>query len=235
MTTNWWRLPAAGPSAAQPQKRWEPTRSLSMPGTPQASCSRAARRLPCIDLLCRNHFASASSVSSSEGAIFSDVYSFWESQDQGVRHWFGDQSLPPLFNLGQFPFRSGPTIQTGIFYRNRDQIMMLISERVAAVLKRELKPTIERWMKRVDGIKELTRIPLSYEERTGHLPQLLADLITRLGMKENQKSPETTSAHDHGKVRFDQGYTVPMLVEESRLLQVSIFDTLRINQKSLDA
>ena len=113
--------------------------------------------------------------------------------------------------------------------------MMLINERVAAVLKRELKPTIERWMKRVDGIKELTRIPLSYEERTGHLPQLLADLITRLGMKENQKSPETTSAHDHGKVRFDQGYTVPMLVEESRLLQVSIFDTLRINQKSLDA
>jgi hypothetical protein len=113
--------------------------------------------------------------------------------------------------------------------------MMLINERVATVLKRELKPTIERWMKRVDGIKELTRIPLSYDERTGHLPQLLADLITRLGLKENQKSPETTSAHDHGKVRFDQGYTVPMLVEESRLLQVSIFDTLRINQKSLDA
>ena len=113
--------------------------------------------------------------------------------------------------------------------------MMLINERVAAVLKRELKPTIERWMKRVDGIKELTRIPLSYDERTGHLPQLLADLITRLGLKENQKSPETTSAHDHGKVRFEQGYTVPMLVEESRLLQVSIFDTLRMNQKSLNA
>jgi len=113
--------------------------------------------------------------------------------------------------------------------------MMLINERVAAVLKRELKPTIERWMKRVDLVKELTRIPLSYDERTGHLPQLLADLITRLGLADNEKSPETTSAHDHGKVRFDQGYTVPMLVEESRLLQVSIFDTLRINQKSLDA
>jgi len=113
--------------------------------------------------------------------------------------------------------------------------MMLMNERVAAVLKRELKPTIERWMKRVDGIKELTRIRLTYEERTGHLPQLLADLITRLGLGDNEKSPETTSAHDHGKVRFDQGYTVPMLVEESRLLQVSIFDTLRMNQKTLDA
>src|ERR1700730_660199 len=109
------------------------------------------------------------------------------------------------------------------------------NERVATVLTRELTPTIERWMSRVDEVPELTVIDLSYEERTGHLPQLLQDLITRLGLKENKKSPETTSAHDHGKVRFEQGYTVPMLVEESRLLQVSIFDTLRINQKSIDA
>lgn len=113
--------------------------------------------------------------------------------------------------------------------------MILSNERVATVLKRELTPTIERWMKRVDNVPELIRIPLSYDERTGHLPQLLADLIIRLSLADNQKSPETTSAHDHGKVRFAQRYTVPMLVEESRLLQVSIFDTLRINQKSLDA
>jgi hypothetical protein len=112
--------------------------------------------------------------------------------------------------------------------------MILSNERVATVLKRELTPTIERWMKRVDNVPELIRIPLSYDERTGHLPQLLADLIIRLGLADNQKSPETTSAHDHGKVRFAQRYTVPMLVEESRLLQVSIFDTLRLNQKSLD-
>jgi|ERR1700730_13999560 len=109
------------------------------------------------------------------------------------------------------------------------------TERVATILKRELTPTIERWMKRVDKVPELTRIPLSYQERMGHLPQLLEDLIARLGLADNEKSPETTSAHDHGKVRFDQHYTVPMLVEESRLLQVSIFDTLRINQKSIDA
>ena len=47
--------------------------------------------------------------------------------------------------------------------------------------------------------------------------------------------PESSSAHDHGKVRFDQGYSVLMLVEESRLLQVSIFETLHINRKSLDS
>jgi len=107
-------------------------------------------------------------------------------------------------------------------------------ETVATVLERELRPTIARWMKRVDGVPDLTKIPLSEEQRMGHLPQLIEDLITRLRLKKGEEMPETTSAHNHGKVRFDQGYSVPMMVEESRLLQVSLFETLHLNQKSLD-
>jgi hypothetical protein len=108
------------------------------------------------------------------------------------------------------------------------------NERVAKILMEELTPTIQRWINRVNEVPELARIKLSYNERTGHLPQLLQDLITRLGLVNNKRSPETTSAHDHGKVRFEQAYTVPMLVEESRLLQVSIFETLNLHQKRLD-
>jgi hypothetical protein len=107
-------------------------------------------------------------------------------------------------------------------------------ETVATVLERELRPTIARWMKRVDGVPDLTKIPLTEDQRMGHLPQLIEDLITRLRLKKGAEMPETTSAHDHGKVRFDQGYSVPMMVEESRLLQVSLFETLHLNQKSLD-
>jgi hypothetical protein len=107
-------------------------------------------------------------------------------------------------------------------------------ETVATVLERELRPTIERWMKRVDGVPDLTKIPLTEDQRMGHLPQLIEDLIIRLQLKKGEEMPETTSAHDHGKVRFDQGYSVPMMVEESRLLQVSLFETLHLNQKSLD-
>jgi hypothetical protein len=53
-------------------------------------------------------------------------------------------------------------------------------ETVATVLEQELVPTILRWMKRVDKVPELTTIALSYRERTGHLPRLIEDLITRL-------------------------------------------------------
>ena len=38
----------------------------------------------------------------------------------------------------------------------------------------------------------------------------------------------------HGKIRQSQGYSVPMLVEESRVLQVSIFETLQKNLNTVD-
>jgi hypothetical protein len=42
------------------------------------------------------------------------------------------------------------------------------------------------------------------------------------------------AAVDHGKVRHAQGYSVPMVVEESRILQVSIFQTLQNNLNTVD-
>jgi hypothetical protein len=42
------------------------------------------------------------------------------------------------------------------------------------------------------------------------------------------------AARDHGEVRRQQGYTATMVVEESRILQVSIFSTLQRNLRSVD-
>jgi hypothetical protein len=42
------------------------------------------------------------------------------------------------------------------------------------------------------------------------------------------------AARDHGDMRRAQGYTAPMVVEESRILQVSIFRTLQKNLRSVD-
>jgi hypothetical protein len=38
----------------------------------------------------------------------------------------------------------------------------------------------------------------------------------------------------HGKVRRAQGYSIPMIIEESRILQVSIFNTLQTNLSVVD-
>jgi len=41
-------------------------------------------------------------------------------------------------------------------------------------------------------------------------------------------------ARQHGDLRRQQGYTAAMVVEESRILQVSIFNTLQNNLERVD-
>ena len=107
-------------------------------------------------------------------------------------------------------------------------------ESVADIIERELQPLIEDWLYRVEQEPDLKCIPLNFEERTGHLPHLLHDVIKRLRMDAGTKAPISKAAAEHGDLRRKQGYTVAMAVEESRLLQVSIFSMLHQDVKCLN-
>jgi hypothetical protein len=107
-------------------------------------------------------------------------------------------------------------------------------ETVADILERELQTLIKEWLTRVEKEPELMRIPLNYEERTGHLPRLMHDVNVRLRKGDDTKAAISEAAADHGDLRHKQGYPVEMLIEESRLLQVSIFTTLHNNVTSLE-
>jgi len=109
-----------------------------------------------------------------------------------------------------------------------------IVQSVADILDRELQAVIADWLRRVENEPELMAIPLTFEERTGHLPQLLHDVIARLRLEIGTKAPVSQTAAAHGDLRRQQGYTVALAVEESRLLQVSIFSTLHKNVKYLE-
>ena len=111
-------------------------------------------------------------------------------------------------------------------------------ERVAGILQRCTALIVEDWLTRVKKNKDLTRVALSDQERTGYLPKLIDDLIVRL------RSPHITiqeggfigsaAAVAHGKLRRSQGYTSAMLVQDSRILQVTLFGTLQKNLGALD-
>jgi hypothetical protein len=103
---------------------------------------------------------------------------------------------------------------------------------VAQILEREQGSLIHDWFTLVEKQEDLTAIPLTYEERSGHLPQLLADVIARLDFPvEASISP---AAGRHGDLRRKQGYSAAMLVEESRILEVCLFTTLHKNNTRLD-
>jgi DNA-binding response OmpR family regulator len=111
-----------------------------------------------------------------------------------------------------------------------------VPEPVATVLERHSSSTISNWIGRVNGNKDLASVPLSNEGRTGHLPTLLRELVQRLRAPhvDEGQAKVSLAALAHGRVRSQQGYTAAMLVEESRILQVCIFKTLRTNLSALD-
>jgi DNA-binding response OmpR family regulator len=110
----------------------------------------------------------------------------------------------------------------------------MAKECVAAILDRDAETTIKHWVSRVERNDELASLPLTFQERTGHLPRLMRDLVRRLRLLPNAKVLVSDAAQEHGVLRRIQGYTVPMLVEESRILQVSIFNTLQNNLGTVD-
>jgi DNA-binding response OmpR family regulator len=107
-------------------------------------------------------------------------------------------------------------------------------ESVASILDREVETTIQFWLELVEQNEELTCIALSRYDRTGHLPRLLHDLSYRLRGDSGLLAPASEAARDHGEMRRQQGYTAAMVVEESRILQVSIFSTLQRNLSYVD-
>lgn len=109
-------------------------------------------------------------------------------------------------------------------------------ETVATILERTANLSIADWLRRVGFEEALMVIPLSDETRSEHLPALFSDLVVRLrsfkplGTKEHPSS----IAAAHGVLRRKQGYSAAMLVDESRLLQISIFQTLQNNLATID-
>jgi len=100
---------------------------------------------------------------------------------------------------------------------------------VAAILGRELQPTIKEWLRRVNLVPELIQIPLSDKDRTRHLPALFRDLIFRLRLAKDIDIPISVTAAAHGQRQREQGYSAAMRVEESRIFQVGRFRTLHLH------
>jgi hypothetical protein len=116
----------------------------------------------------------------------------------------------------------------------RNEHRPLPVESVATILENDRDAAIQYWMELVKHDEELICIPLSFEDRMGHLRPLFADLVNRLRYAPTAKANISTAAREHGDMRRTQGYTVAMLVEESRILEVSIFSTLHNNLQRLD-
>jgi CheY-like chemotaxis protein len=111
-----------------------------------------------------------------------------------------------------------------------------VIESLATILESSIQSTVDAWFERVENDKKITAVSMSREQRVGHLPKVLIDLVNRLRTFKPLGSRELVSvaAEQHGRLRRQQGYSAAMMVEESRMLQVSIFETLQRNLACID-
>jgi CheY-like chemotaxis protein len=109
-------------------------------------------------------------------------------------------------------------------------------ESVAAVLERTTESAIQEWYKLILRERLVMSVPMSHDLRCGHLPQLFRELVARLLSRASIGSAASVSAAaaNHGLNRRRAGYSVAMLVEESRLFQATIFRTLQSNLATID-
>src|SRR6202453_4717964 len=59
-----------------------------------------------------------------------------------------------------------------------------IIETVATILERSAPQCIEEWFDQVQADSELTKVPMTREERCSHLPQVFRDLVGRLNASQ---------------------------------------------------
>jgi len=109
-------------------------------------------------------------------------------------------------------------------------------ESIADILERATQATIDEWLACVDSDPKIISVKLDDAVRSSHLPQLFRDLVTRLRfpLPLGTRALVSPAAAEHGLLRRKQGYSAAMLVEESRMLQVSIFQTLQNNLQKVD-
>ena len=109
-------------------------------------------------------------------------------------------------------------------------------ESVASILDREADLLMQRWLARVEKVAELAAIPVAARERTAYLPEMIRSLTARLRAFRAIEATDSPSpaAVAHGRWRYTQGYAAPLIVQESRLLQISIFETIERNLSTVD-
>jgi ActR/RegA family two-component response regulator len=153
-------------------------------------------------------------------------YPDFETALQAIRNQVDDYFVKPA-NI--------PALVNCLRERASKRPAPLQAKTVSTLLLEKQDLIISDWIVRVKEDSDLRNLPLTDDERINHAPVLLAELSGCVQRKESCLTVDSIkSAAEHGKIRFQQHYSVPMMVNESRLLENAIADTLQANLLSLD-
>ena len=112
---------------------------------------------------------------------------------------------------------------------------VIFTERLPQFIARNKQDIVEAWYQAVDKDPEIKQIKLERIERIDHLPQVLDELVRPPGNQgPSGLQASQDSAAKHGEVRQKQGYSLSMLLEETRLLHHVIAQCTQQHLQSID-
>jgi DNA-binding response OmpR family regulator len=106
--------------------------------------------------------------------------------------------------------------------------------RVSDVLREHTQSICDYWLEAVHQDNDLSRVSLRPAERMDLIPSILQELIERVDREGEDTRRVANRAEQYGRARCHQGYTIPQLVLEYRLLQKAVTTTVQTNLLEVD-
>jgi len=153
-------------------------------------------------------------------------YPAFESALEAIREEVHDYLIKPTE-----PEMLVEKIRSKLAARTPDQ--GILRQRLPQVISANKESIVEHWLQAVKQDAEIGSISVPDSERKQHLPLLLQ--IAKDVAEGKELTVEDTEAYlRHGIVRYRQGYTVPLLIREARLLQASVADCIQRNFNGIE-
>jgi ActR/RegA family two-component response regulator len=108
-------------------------------------------------------------------------------------------------------------------------------KRVSGLLRENLQQIAQQWLAEVKTHRELMTLRLSDADRMDHVLPLIEQLALRIDNEHGSNSSAIADlGQKHGKQRAVQGYSIPLVIIEMRLLQRVISVVLQRNLIRMD-
>jgi ActR/RegA family two-component response regulator len=105
--------------------------------------------------------------------------------------------------------------------------------RLTEIIAEHLQSIAGEWLRSCRADPELAAIHITDAERSDHVPRVIQQAL-EIAAGDSLSEKTTSAARAHGIVRRNQGFTIPLLIRETRILQDTIARCVQANLLAIE-
>jgi len=119
--------------------------------------------------------------------------------------------------------------------KDRKPRQTLQPKRIASLLRENVEEITSKVLESMKADPQLDQLRLSDNQRVDHVPKMIGAMADSLESNHGKISENSLhAAADHGKLRRKQGYSIPMMVEDTHAVDGAIHEIVQNNLLFLD-